>query len=70
MNEEIDPALDAILQKKVANEVITIGDKHLQYNSNFRLLITTRIPNPKYSPEDFVKVCIINFAITADGLEE
>jgi len=32
--------------------------------------MTTTIPNPHYSPETFVKVCIINFAITPSGLED
>ena len=32
--------------------------------------MTTTNPNPYYSPETFVKVCIINFAITKSGLED
>lgn len=32
--------------------------------------MTTTNPNPHYSPETFVKVCIINFAITLKGLED
>jgi len=28
------------------------------------------MPNPHYQPETFVKVTIINFAITPSGLEE
>ena len=32
--------------------------------------MTTTLPNPHYSPETSVKVTIINFAITAIGLEE
>lgn len=32
--------------------------------------MTTTNPNPVYSPETFVKVCIINFAITKSGLED
>jgi dynein heavy chain len=32
--------------------------------------MTTTLPNPHYSPETSVKVTIINFAITALGLEE
>lgn len=32
--------------------------------------MTTTIPNPHYSPETSVKVTIINFAITPNGLEE
>ncbi len=32
--------------------------------------MTTTLPNPNYSPETFVKVTIINFAITPEGLED
>lgn len=32
--------------------------------------MTTTLSNPHYSPETFVKVTIINFAITPEGLEE
>lgn len=31
--------------------------------------MTSTLPNPHYSPETFVKVTIINFAITPSGLE-
>jgi dynein heavy chain len=49
---------------------ITIGDKTLAYNDHFHFYMTTTNPNPHYSPETFVKVCIINFAITPTGLED
>ena len=32
--------------------------------------MTTTLPNPHYSPEIFVKVIIINYAITPQSLEE
>lgn len=32
--------------------------------------MTTTLPNPHYPPEIFVKVSVINFAITPSGLEE
>lgn len=32
--------------------------------------MTTTLPNPHYPPETFVKVTIINFAITTQGLED
>jgi len=31
--------------------------------------MTTRLPNPHYSPESSVKVTILNFGITLKGLE-
>ena len=49
---------------------MTIGDKTLTYNDSFKMFLTTTLPNPHYSPETFVKVTIINFAITPQGLED
>jgi dynein heavy chain len=49
---------------------MTIGDKTLSYDDRFRFFMTTTMPNPHYSPETFVKVTIINFAITPKGLED
>jgi len=43
---------------------ITIGDKTIPYDERFKFYMTTTNPNPHYSPETFVKVTIINFAIT------
>ena len=50
--------------------MIQIGDKSLNYDDSFRFFMTTTNPNPSYSPETFVKVCIINFGITKQGLED
>jgi len=61
------------LQQVVKNSgslSISLGDKTIAYNSSFKFFLTTTIPNPHYSPETFVKVTIINFAITPEGLED
>ncbi|ESU37863.1 Dynein heavy chain [Giardia duodenalis] len=72
--EEIDPALDGILQKQVYKDgntvVIKLGDQIIPYNPNFRVYLVTSLPNPKYSPENAVKVLTLNFAINESGLEE
>ncbi|CAD8156782.1 unnamed protein product [Paramecium pentaurelia] len=74
VGRELDPSLEPILNQQLVKSgtsyTITIGDKQLTYNEKFKLYLTTTIPNPHYSPETFVKVTIINFAITASGLEE
>lgn len=46
------------------------GDKILNYNNDFRLFITTKLPNPHYFPEIQIKTSIINFTVTFDGLED
>lgn len=32
--------------------------------------MTTKMPNPNYLPEIFIKVSIINFTVTFEGLED
>jgi dynein heavy chain len=49
---------------------IKIGEKNVSYNETFRFFLTTTLPNPHYTPETSVKVTILNFAITPQGLEE
>lgn len=74
VGKELDPSLEPILLQQVVKSgssmTIQIGDKHLNFNDHFRFFMTTTNPNPHYSPETFVKVCIINFAITTTGLED
>lgn len=74
MGRDLDPSLEPILTQQIVKQgsslSITIGDKSLSYNDHFKLFMTTTLPNPHYSPETFVKVTIINFAITPGGLEE
>nr|CAD7577636.1 unnamed protein product [Timema californicum] len=47
---ELDPALDSVLQRQVFRQagtnVIKIGDSIVPYNEDFRLFITTKLPNP------------------------
>lgn len=43
--------------------MIKIGDNYVDYNSEFKLYITTRMANPHYTPETCTKVCLINFAV-------
>jgi len=66
--EEIDPGLDSVLTKAVYNEdgvdKINFGDSRLLYDKNFRLYITTKLPNPHFLPEICIKLTVINFTVT------
>ena len=76
VQKELDASLDPILAQEVVKTggsdsgVIQIGEKTLSYNNSFKFYMTSTLSNPHYSPETFVKVTIINFAITPEGLEE
>lgn len=68
MGTYIDPSLDIFLNQGNIPEIKYLDNKYS--TKNFKLYITTAMPNPHYAPETFVKVTIINFGITPKGLEE
>ncbi|TPX37761.1 hypothetical protein SeMB42_g06896 [Synchytrium endobioticum] len=74
VKEELDPILDSVLQKQTFKSggalCIRLGDAVIEYSENFRLYITTKLRNPHYLPELSVKVSLLNFMITPEGLED
>ena len=46
------------------------GEKFISYNQDFKFFITTKMPAPHYSPEVCVKVTLLNFMVTQDGLQD
>lgn len=72
--EQLDPILEPVLLKQVvmAGGVATIrlGDATVEYDKKFRLYITTKLRNPHYPPELCVKVNLLNFMATAEGLQD
>ena len=51
-------------------DVIRLGENVIEYNKDFRFYITTKLRNPHYLPEVAVKVSLLNFMITPEGLED
>ena len=74
VGETMDMALDPLLMKQIfrkgATGYINLGNEVLEYSPTFRFYLTTVLANPHYSPETAVKVTLINFMVTQDGLEE
>ncbi|XP_076748638.1 dynein axonemal heavy chain 7 isoform X2 [Xylocopa sonorina] len=74
VTEELDAVLEPILLKETFRQAgalcIKFGDAIIEYNTNFRFYITTRLRNPHYLPEIAVKVTLLNFMITPTGLED
>ncbi|KAG5504460.1 hypothetical protein JKF63_04912 [Porcisia hertigi] len=72
--EEIDPLLDPIMSRsfimKGRRKLVKVGDNYIEFKEGFKLYITTRLPNPLYTPETCTKVCLLNFAVKEQGLEE
>nr|CAH7754609.1 unnamed protein product [Callosobruchus chinensis] len=64
----LDPILGRVLIKK--GRAIKIGDKEVDYNPSFRMILHTKLANPHYKPEIQAQTTLINFTVTLDGLEE
>lgn len=75
LEENVDPAIDPILLKQqYKNEAgiwqIRLADQNIDFDDNFNLFMTTKMPNPHYIPEICIKVTLINFTVTFEGLQQ
>ncbi len=74
IEEKLDPSLEPILTKSIVKVQgqwsIKLGDQFVPYNNDFKFIITTKLANPHYLPEICIKVTLINFTVTPDGLED
>jgi dynein heavy chain len=44
--------------------VLKLGDTVIPYHEDFRMYITTKLPNPHYTPEISTKLTLINFTLS------
>jgi dynein heavy chain len=74
VGEGLDPTLEPLLLKQIFKQggvdSIRLGDATVEYSPDFRFYMTTKLRNPHYLPEVSVKVTLINFMITPEGLQD
>uniref|UniRef100_A0A674H6Q3 Dynein axonemal heavy chain 17 n=1 Tax=Taeniopygia guttata TaxID=59729 RepID=A0A674H6Q3_TAEGU len=70
IGETIEAVLDPLLGRTFKGRYIRIGDKEVEYNQQFRLILHTRCFNPHYKPEVQAQCTLINFLVTREGLED
>lgn len=72
IGENVDAVLEPLLSRALIKKgkSIKIGDKEMDFHSNFRLFLHTKLANPHYKPEMQAQTTLINFSVTQDGLEE
>ena len=50
--------------------MVKIGDSEIELDQTFKLYLSSKLSNPHFLPEIFIRVTVINFTVTTEGLEE
>lgn len=59
-----------VSQKMIGKTFMLCSNQLIEYNDNFRLYVTTCLPNPHYLPEIATKIVLIDFTLTEQGLQQ
>ena len=74
VDEELDPTIDPVLEKnfiiKAGMKLIKLGENEFEFSDDFRLYFTTKLSNPRYTPEIMSKTMVINYTVTINGLKD
>lgn len=77
VGETLDPALEPLLMRQIFSAEgggpmiqMSVQSGPIDYNNNFRFFMCTKLPNPHYLPDVSIKVTLVNFTVTMDGLED
>ena len=69
----VEPMLYPLCRKDLSHQgpryVVNVGDKVVDYNEGFKMLLVTRNPNPELPPDAAALVAQVNFSVTRSGLE-
>lgn len=69
IDESVDAVLDPLLGRALIKKgtCVKMGDKEVDFNPKFRLILHTKLANPHYKPEMQAQTTLINFTVTRDG---
>ena len=74
IGESLDAVLNPVIQRAVIKRgkkmYIKLGDTEVEFHKDFRLYLHTKLGNPHYPPEIQAECTLINFTVTASGLED
>jgi dynein heavy chain, axonemal len=74
IEEEIQDSYDDVLLNKKVKEgnvyKLKMREKIVDIHPDFRFYITTKLANPHFKPEICIKVTLLNFQLTLEGLED
>ena len=74
IEQEVDPILDPVLEKQIIKKnrklKLMLGGSLIDYHKDFKLFLTCKLSNPRFSPELSAKTTIIDFTVTQEGLEQ
>ena len=71
LDEMIDATLSPIIGRNVfKGKYYKLGNNQHEIHKNFRFIMHTKLSNPHYPPEIQAEACLINFAVTEDGLAD
>ena len=64
----MDPILGKQIEKQGREMTIKLSDKVVPFSEEFQFYVTTKMSSPHYSPEICVKMTLLNFMVTQEGL--
>lgn len=71
--EKLDPVLNPILNKEIqrtgGRSLVQIGTEEVDYSPKFNIILTTKNPAVKLTPDICSRVTLVNFTVTPAGLE-
>lgn len=74
VQDNLDPGINSVLdknlKKSMGRTIIVVDGKQYDYKPSFKIIMTTKLSNPHYSPEIMAKTTVINYSVTMDGLED